>query len=478
MAEESPMTDRIRGSMLDQSRRPRFRIPRKGRIRFFLCCIVAAAGYRLAGALLDGEGGGTVQKRADTVQAAGGKGASEEPRARRVSLGARPDFAKVAGILAQCPPKLTSSSDTIQAGDGEAVVHYSIDTSLQRFFLDLLKQYRPRYGAGAVMDPKTGRVLALVSYRNDSAPDLGARLFARSIFPAASIFKTVTAAAAIETAGYSSETMVPVAGRNHTLYRFQLKREVEPWTEITFGDAYAQSVNAVFGRIGMHAAGRKVIEEASGRFGFNDGIPFELAVDTSRVTVPDDTSYAMAELASGFNPATTLSPLHGACIAAAVQEDGAMPCPRLVDSICRGGGRCVYRSRALLWRRAFSPAVARELRALMAQVPKAGTARKAFGILRRCAWSAELDYGGKTGSLQVDSMGRIDWFVGFAAARDGAPERRLALGIVTVHGEQWTVHSSFLAAEIFRKRLRPALKKGGAAPALPVPADPSQAKGG
>jgi hypothetical protein len=55
-------------------------------------------------------------------------------------------------------------------------------------------------------------------------------------------------------------------------------------------------------------------------------------------------------------------------------------------------------------------------------------------------------------------MGKIDWFIGFAVDRD-EPDRSLAVGIVTVHGRLWTVHSSYLGAEIFRKALRPAPHK-------------------
>ena len=42
-------------------------------------------------------------------------------------------------------------------------------------------------------------------------------------FPAASIFKIVTAAAAIEKCGFNSETVLTYNGDKYTLYRSQLK---------------------------------------------------------------------------------------------------------------------------------------------------------------------------------------------------------------------------------------------------------------
>ena len=55
--------------------------------------------------------------------------------------------------------------------------------------------------------------------------------------------------------------MVPVTGRNHTLYKSQLKKKIAPWKEIPFEDVYAQSINPAFGRIGMYVVGKKTLEE-------------------------------------------------------------------------------------------------------------------------------------------------------------------------------------------------------------------------
>ncbi|MGA2508522.1 MAG: penicillin-binding transpeptidase domain-containing protein [Chitinispirillaceae bacterium] len=448
-----------------------FYFPRKGRIRFFLALLIAAAGFKIAGALLaPTEGGPAAGQHIAAVGAVNGGGNKSES----ITL----DFKGAAGLLAQCRPRLTFDRDTFQTGGDSVVVCYSLDTALQDFVNRMLKQYRPKYGAAVILNPRSGRVLALVSYRRDSMPDIGSRLFAQSIFPAASIFKTVTAAAAIETARYSTRTEVPVTGRNHTLYRFQIRKTISPWSELTFEDAYAFSINSAFARIGMYAVGRETLEEYSRKFGFNTAIPFDLAIDTSKVVVPDDTSYAMAELASGYNRKTTLSPLHGALIAGTIAAEGNMPFPRLIDSICRmSDGRCLYRLQPAVWRTPIGSTAACELQAMMNRVVEIGTCRKTFRQLRRCAWSADLDCGGKTGSLDVEGMGKIDWFIGFASSRSD-PDRCLAAAIVTVHGQLWTVHSSYIGAEIFDKFFRPALRERPArqhlssAAAAPIPVKP------
>jgi len=428
------MEQRLFDKLLTPVTKTLSRFPRKGRIRFLLVVIIAFTGYKIAGALLSPH---EVRKHAESAAAA-------------------PEFTTAAAFLSRCQLRLTCCRDTFITGGRTVVACYSLDTALQNGIGRMIKQYRPKYGAAVVMEPINGRILALVSYRNESVPAIGERLYLRSIFPAASIYKTVTAAAAIETARYGSQTRVPVTGRNHTLYKYQIKKSAAPWNERTFEDAFAYSINSAFARIGMYDVGKKTFERYSRQFGFNAAIPFDLAIDSSQVTVPDDTSYAMAELASGFNRGTTLSPIHGALIAAAVSENGRMPVPHIVDSICCiNDGRCLYRQTPTVWKNPIGKNTAHELRNMMNRVATLGTCRKAFKVLRNCTWSEDLDYGGKTGSLDVDNLGKIDWFIGFAASKN-QPERRLAVAVVTVHGRLWNVHSSYVGAEIFRKYFRPA----------------------
>jgi cell division protein FtsI/penicillin-binding protein 2 len=375
----------------------------------------------------------------------------------------------VTGLFNQRGPKLTGEKDTFAGKDpkgNRVVAYYSLNPELQGLLHDIFKQYKPRYGAVVVMDPQSGRVLALASYHNETAPDRGSDLFLRALFPAASVFKTVTATAAIEKARYSAQTLIQVTGQSHTLYKFQLKKVLPTHDEVTFEEAYAKSMNPVFGRIGMHVLGKTVLEDYSRRFGFNTAVPFEMKADTSRVSVPEDTTYAMAEFASGFNRHTSLSPLHGALIASAVAEQGVMPLPHFVDSICRvGDGECLYKSNPAPWKTCMTKATSDELDAMMNAVVLKGTARKSFRCLKSCNWSSELECGGKTGSIEADSLGKIDWFIGFARRRNEQGPG-LAIAVVTTHGSFWTVHSSYIASEVFRKYFRPEFKSIAAHPAL------------
>jgi cell division protein FtsI/penicillin-binding protein 2 len=345
----------------------------------------------------------------------------------------------------------SSPCDTLKNSKKNLIVYYSLDSSLQKLGTSLMKQYKPLYGAIVALNPDNGRVLSLISWNHDSVPSLGDNLYCKSYFPAASIFKTITAAAAIELAGFSSESTIPHTGRNHTLYKYQLEKELSIYKDVSLEFAYANSMNPVFARIGMYSLNKNSLIDVGKRFGFNTTVPFEIPCEISALS-PTDSNFTMAELASGFNQRTTLSPLLGALIASSVAEHGQIPCPHVIDSISNGDS-VIYKATNRLWKTPIREQTAKELSSMMQCVSRYGTARKSFRYLKNSARFDDIEYGGKTGSVDKDSTGRVDWFIGFARHPKDS-RQRIAVGILTVHGAFWTVHSSYIAAEYFRKYLR------------------------
>ncbi|MCX7726434.1 MAG: penicillin-binding transpeptidase domain-containing protein, partial [Chitinispirillaceae bacterium] len=123
-------------------------------------------------------------------------------------------------FLLYSPVKINLQEDSF-------LVWTTIDTQLQRYISKQFPLYKPLYGAFVPMDPSNGRILSLVSYVKDSLANPEKNLCVTATFPAASIYKTITAAAAIEALGYNSECIVEHRGRNHTLYHSQLKENLD-----------------------------------------------------------------------------------------------------------------------------------------------------------------------------------------------------------------------------------------------------------
>jgi membrane peptidoglycan carboxypeptidase len=488
--------ERVKSGRGMRSLKSGFRIPKKGRIRIVLFFIVCILGIRFFShketshkpvskqqpvAQIPGPqarqqtgpqaGTAPVQEKTSEKPAEPAPTASApQPHPSffsRFGLFSKPEIPKhdlsvadLTGLLKKHPSNPGTVTDSFTADNKRYVVHYSIDTCVQHTGENLLRQYHPMYGALVAMEPQSGRVLALVSYNRPTVPQLGNDLFVKSIFPAASVFKTVTAAAAIEKAGLNPDSKMQLTGRRYTLYKFQLKQDLAVSEPVSLEEAYAFSMNPVFGRIGVYITGTSGIREYIDKFGFNSRIPFELENENPHAEInANDSLMAVAEISSGFNQKTKMSPLFGAMLAASVSEEGRMPVPFFVDSIttCGGGGGgdsgAVYRCRPHIWRTTMKEGTASLIKSMMSRVVQYGTARSSFKYIRHTSSFDNIDYGGKTGTIDEDKLGKVDWFIGFAR-HPADPKQRIAVGIVTVHDQYWTVHSSFIAAEIFRKYIR------------------------
>ncbi|MDX9709178.1 MAG: penicillin-binding transpeptidase domain-containing protein, partial [Trichloromonas sp.] len=302
---------------------------------------------------------------------------------------------------------LTEKNLILPVADGVLQVETSLDPDLQNFLLSGLDRKNSRHVGIVAMDPVSGRVLALAGFdRTDAAcnPCL------QSEFPAASIFKIVTAATAVDLLGYSADSPMHFNGGKHTLYKGQLTERVDRnTTTVPFAEAFADSINPVFGKLGGLRLGRPLLERAAATFGFNQPLDFDVSLPPSRFQVSGD-PYHWAEIASGFNRQTTISPLHGAALVAAILNEGRMPSQTVVERIADEEGKILYQAGPVPGRRIMTPRAAGELARMMEATVATGTARKAFRGHETDAVLANLRLGGKTGSISNTTRDvRYDW---------------------------------------------------------------------
>lgn len=327
----------------------------------------------------------------------------------------------------------------------------TLEAPLQQYLLEHLDDPHARYVAVVVMVPESGRVVALAGRDRDDPtvdPCIG------ESFPAASIFKIVTAAAALEKAGLKAGSPIAYNGAKHTLYKSQLRDTRNRYTrETTLQDSFAESVNPVFGRIGSQMLGGPALETYARQFGFNRPIPFERLLPESRLVLTDQ-PYQWAEVASGFNRETTISPLHGAMLAAAVVNDGRMMEPSIVERIVDPDGQVLYTSQPAALGQALSAGAARDMRQMMLATVRRGTARKLFRDTARDRVLAGVEIGGKTGSIDNRSHDlRLDWFVGYATDPAGTS---IAVAVLVAHekfiGRRAATYARMAIKEYFRAR--------------------------
>lgn len=334
------------------------------------------------------------------------------------------------------------------------LIDLSVESTLDSFYSETVRKYLERYKCDyasiAIINPDTGAILALDSYTKDPLEKAG-HLAIKSDFPAASVFKIVTAAAAIDKGHASSETLIPFNGRSHTLYKKNVKEnDVNRWTrQVTLKEAFGKSINTVFGKLGLFHVGTQDLSEYAEAFYFNKRIPSDLSIEKSKFVMDPTDTWELVESSAGFTNRTTLSPIHGALIAAAILNNGTMPQPFVVNNVRDNAGASVYESKPQTLREVMSKTTASQMQSLMEETIVRGTSRKAFRGLAH--HRQDMLVGGKTGSLDGETLqGRTDWFVGYVSHEDV----RLAVGIVTVHKKYWTVKSSVLARLIFEDIFR------------------------
>ncbi len=372
--------------------------------------------------------------------------------------------ADIRNLLETTPlDKILTGPFEVRFGERRLRVESTIDRDLQHYLQKQLYRRTSRYIAIVVLDSHSGHVLALVDFDRDGSPSPPTL---SNQFPAASLFKIVTAAAAMEKCGYASSTPLAYNGASHTLYKSQLKNVSNRYTRhTTLEKAFAGSVNPVFGKIGRHCLGPKKLRLYADRFGFDQAIAFELELPPSSTRIADE-PYQWAEIASGFNQETVISPLHGAVLAAVAPAEGRLVEPAIIHRVTDQDGQLLYRPHAGTPKSAVSPATARELTRMMRRTVSHGTARKIFRRRGRDKVLSRLTIGGKTGSIDTpDHKARCDWFVGFADGPD--PKDAIAVSVLVAHekyiGRRAGEYARRAVREYFRQRFERQAEENGRA---------------
>lgn len=342
------------------------------------------------------------------------------------------------------PNRLTFSNDQSEQ-TFEGYVNYTFDQTIHDGLAAVYLRYQPDYAAFVAIDVKTGAILNLTSFIK--AKEQWENLVMRSDYPAASVFKMVTASAALDLGVLSPSTVIPFNGKSTTLYKSQvLRHKNNKWTrKPTFKESFAKSVNSVFGQIGIFKLGAQTLRDYANKFGFERPLQSDFQLPISKIDLDFDSKFEIAEAASGYTKNITISPIHAAQMAAIIANDGKMVIPYMVESVVGMSGQLLYQADTEIGsQKVISATAAKQMRELMQETTRIGSARKSFSGLNRYKVYDGMKIGGKTGSLTGYSpKGRHDWFVGYAE-KDG---RWVAYASLIINKEKWYVRSAYVARQ-------------------------------
>jgi len=317
-------------------------------------------------------------------------------------------------------------------GSGRAVL--TLDPRLQARLERTLAEAASPYAATVLLDPRTGRVLAMAEASRE-APDRAAGLSLRAASPAASIFKIVTAAALLEE-GFTPEEPICYHGGRHRLDPKLLADDARrDHACLPLAAAFGHSANVVFAKLADRGLSAERLRAVAERFLFNVPIPFVSPVEPSRAVIPED-RFGLANAAAGFGE-VRLSALHAALVGAVVANRGVLVPPWTVDLV--EGGEIPPAEEPV---RVVDERVAEQLGAMMRETVSRGTATRAFARPPRGLKGVAV--AGKTGSLNEKAPFRDhSWFVGYAPAEDP----QVVVATVVVNGPLWRVRAPWVARE-------------------------------
>lgn len=342
--------------------------------------------------------------------------------------------ASVTAVVAPGNPPKSESTDNLHIQSQKNVfLAEKIDLMLRR--------YKPDAALFMVVDAKSNEIAAW-GERRDGAIQSKPDFLTRNTFPAASIAKIVTLAAAFESKRYSLNTPIPMIGSHHKLYKRQL-RVPEHYTGPTMElqDVFAKSANPPMAIVGMQLGANRLLT-ASKNLGYNLNFPGNIP-NVSKYA-PPDTGYGLAEVSCGFTTATTLTPL-----LAAAQIRAIITKKKLEIPWTKGLAPYAPSQPRTLDVGTFNDNTYYGLREAMIRSVTAGTAHKQMSHKNMARKNfAALTIGGKTGSLDGrDPKGRYDWFVGFAQSKR-SPSEAIIVIVMQIHQEIKSQPATQVAATI------------------------------
>ncbi len=295
----------------------------------------------------------------------------------------------------------------------------TLDTKLQQIAYDALGNYR---GAVVVMEPSTGKILAMVSkpsYDPNEIDQIWEEIVAdeqtesvllnratQGLYPPGSTFKVLTALeymrenATYPNYEYNCDGSIEYEGM--TIHCYNNKAHGELDLPLSF----AKSCNTSFASIGQNI-NIDSFYKLCNDFLFNTNLPIDITSNKSSFTLQKGVSGVKEAMQTAIGQGNTLiTPLHNAMIAATIANGGVMMKPYVVDRIENADGGKVKRYSPQLIAKPMTALESDYLGEMMRMVVTDGTGSKLEDL--------KVEAAGKTGSADHGGGKAHAWFIGYA----------------------------------------------------------------
>ena len=334
-----------------------------------------------------------------------------------------------------------------QKNTGDTVVT-TLDANLQNAAYNALGDNK---GAVVVMEPSTGKILAMVSkpsfdpnnvsenwdaLNNDENSSLLNRATLGQYTPG-STFKLVTTLAFMrqnpDYNNYSFECNGEFSQNGATIHCYNSTAHGEE----NLTDSVANSCNSSFSNIGLQldkAEWRKTAKQML----FNSKLPGDVKYNESSFRLKTDAGDANTMMTAIGQGETQVSPYHMAMLVSAIANGGKLMKPYLVDKITNYAGTTVKKYMPESYKELMTSSEAAQLTEYMKAVVDYGTGAALSG--------ASYTVAGKTGTAEVSEDGNTvhSWFVGFSNVDN--PE--LAISVCVEDADTATITGVSVAKQV------------------------------
>ena len=339
-----------------------------------------------------------------------------------------------------------------------STVWLTIDATLQRkvelLLEETIRQHRARGGSVVIMDPWTGRILAMANAptfdpgnRQRSIQDQSAYVnqAVSAPYEPGSIFKIITFAAALEEGVVRRGDRLDCGNGQIAIGR-RVIRDTHAYGLLRMEEAFAKSSNVGAIRLAQRM-GRETFHEYIKKFGFGDRTKVDLPGEAAGILRQPDrwNPDSIASIAMGQEIAVT--PLQAVAAVSVIANGGRWVRPYLVERVTSPDGRETFYRPERDERQVLRPETAAQMTRLMEGVITEGTGRQAiqfegFTIAGKTGtpqkWSEK---GGYKAGLYMPS------FLGFVPAT----EPRFAMAVMIDEPSAGAYYGGVVAAPLFAR---------------------------
>lgn len=351
--------------------------------------------------------------------------------------------------------KIGVPSKLYKPTNGDNIV-LTIDSVIQSYTEKAIKnayeKYKPENGITAiVMNPKTGEILAMANIpdfdpnnpQKISSQDYWSNPAVSSIYEPGSVFKVITASAALESAVVTPNEQFDDPG-----YYIVSGRRINSWTKlgkINFEEAIEKSSDTVFMQV-VERLGVDAFYKYIQAFGFGTPTGIELPGEASGMILPKSKIYPVDLATMSFGQGIAVTPIQMITAFSAVINGGNLMVPHIIKYI-ENGDKIIKEYKPQIVRQVISKKTSDTMKYILEKTVTEGTGQ--------AAQVPGYTVGGKTGTTENYAPGKyVASFAGFAPVENPKIAVLVLVKNPTQNGHMGGEVAAPIAQEILRDTLR------------------------